>query len=164
MEFAKENARRAGYGNVETQAADGENLKVEEASFDAAICRLGLMFFPDPGKGLRAMFQALKPGGMACTMVFSTPVKNPCATILVSTALKHADLPNGSTVINCGSASTTSMPTSRKLKRRFHQRRPGRQNPDRRPSAQACRRICPARICVSTSSIRSVLAVAVSCM
>ncbi len=93
LEFAKEKARRAGYGNVETQAADGENLNVPDAGFDAAICRLGLMFFPDPGKGLREMFRALKPGGRACAMVFSTPDKNPCVSILVSTALKHAGLP-----------------------------------------------------------------------
>lgn len=93
LEFTRDNARRAGYGNVETQVADGENLKVPEAGFDAAICRLGLMFFPDPGKGLREMFRALKPDGMACTMVFSTPDKNPCVTILISTALKHAGLP-----------------------------------------------------------------------
>jgi SAM-dependent methyltransferase len=93
LEFAKDNARRAGYSNVETQVADGENLNVAEAAFDAAICRLGLMFFPDPGKGLREISRALKPGGRACTMVFSTPDRNPCIAILVSTALKHAGLP-----------------------------------------------------------------------
>jgi SAM-dependent methyltransferase len=93
LEFAKDNARRAGYGNVETKAADGENLGLQEASFDAAICRLGLMFCPDPLKGLREIFRALKPGGRACAMVFSGPEKNPCVAILVSTALKHAGLP-----------------------------------------------------------------------
>jgi len=93
LEFAKENARRAGCGNIETLVADGENLGIAEAAFDAAVCRLGLMFFPDPGKGLREIFRALKPGGTACTMVFSTPDKNPCVAILVSTALKHAGLP-----------------------------------------------------------------------
>jgi len=93
LEFAKDKARRAGYGNVETAAADGENLNIGEGSFDAAVCRLGLMFFPDPGKGLREMYRALKPGGRACTMVFSTPEKNPCVSILVSTAFKHAGLP-----------------------------------------------------------------------
>jgi SAM-dependent methyltransferase len=93
LAFAKEKARRAGCGNVETQAADGENLNVPDAGFDAAICRLGLMFFPDPGRGLREMFRALKPGGRACTMVFSTPDKNPCVSILISTALKRAGLP-----------------------------------------------------------------------
>jgi len=93
LEYAKEKARRAGHSHVETQVADGENLKVREASFDVAICRLGLMLFPDPGQGLREMFGALKPGGRACAMVFSTPDKNPCVTILISTALKHAGLP-----------------------------------------------------------------------
>jgi len=93
LEFAKDRARRAGYGNVETAAADGENLNVGAGVFDAAVCRLGLMFFPDPGKGLREMHRALKPGGRACTMVFSTPDKNPCVSILVSTAFKPAGLP-----------------------------------------------------------------------
>lgn len=93
LEFAKHNAQRAGYANVETLVADGESLNVADASFDAAICRLGLMFFPDPSRGLREMFRALKPGGRACTIVFSTPDKNPCVSILVATALKHADLP-----------------------------------------------------------------------
>ena len=46
LAFAEENARRAGYANVTTKVADGENLEVPEADFDAAICRLGLMFFP----------------------------------------------------------------------------------------------------------------------
>jgi SAM-dependent methyltransferase len=93
LEFAKEKARIAGLDNVEVQTADGESLNVVEASFDAAVCRLGLMLFPDPGRGLREMFRALKPGGRACTMVFSTPDKNPCVSILLGTALKHAGLP-----------------------------------------------------------------------
>lgn len=93
LAFAKENASRQGFHNVETQVADGESLGVPEASFDAAICRLGLMFLPDPGKGLKEIHQALKPGGRACTMVFSSPDQNPCVAILVSTAMKHAGLP-----------------------------------------------------------------------
>lgn len=91
--LARDNAARAGFGHVETLVADGEDLGVPEASFDAAVCRLGLMFFPDPLQGLREMHRALRPGGGACTMVFSRPDKNPCLTILMSTALKHAGLP-----------------------------------------------------------------------
>jgi SAM-dependent methyltransferase len=93
LEFAKGNALRAGYENVETQVADGESLQVPEASFDAAVCRLGLMFFPDPLQGLREMHRALRPGGGVCTMVFSRPEANPCIAALMSTALKHAGLP-----------------------------------------------------------------------
>jgi SAM-dependent methyltransferase len=93
LAFAKDNARRNGFQNVETQTADGETLDVREASFDAVICRLGLMFFPDPGRGLMEMRRALKQGGRICTMVFSSPDRNPCVAILLSTALKHAGLP-----------------------------------------------------------------------
>lgn len=93
LEFAKSRAQRAGYNYVETQVADGESLGGVDASFDAVVCRLGLMFYPNPGKGTREMFRVLKPGGRACTMVFSSPDQNPCIAILVSTALKHAGLP-----------------------------------------------------------------------
>ncbi len=92
LELAAENMRRAGHENVETKVVDGEGLDVEPAGFDAAVCRLGLMFFPNPAKGLQGMFRALRPGGRACVMVFSSPANNPCVTILVSTALRHAGL------------------------------------------------------------------------
>lgn len=90
---ARNNAAASGFTNVQARVADGEDLQVEAESFDAAICRLGLMFFPDPARGLREMRRALRPGGGACTMVFSTPQGNPCLAILMSTALKHAGLP-----------------------------------------------------------------------
>jgi ubiquinone/menaquinone biosynthesis C-methylase UbiE len=94
LEFAKINVRAAGYGNVETRVADGERLDVGEAQFDAAICRLGLMLFPDPVQGLREMHRALKPGGGVCILVFSRPDVNPCIAILMSTALRRAGLPS----------------------------------------------------------------------
>ena len=93
LEFAQTNARAAGLTNVETKVADGERLGLGEATFDAAICRLGLMFYPDPVKGLREIYHALKPGGRLCTMVFSEPQKNPLVGMVISTALKHAGLP-----------------------------------------------------------------------
>jgi len=93
LELAAANARRAGHGNVATKVADGESLGVEPQSFDAAVCRLGLMFFPDPLQGLREMHRALKPGAGICTMVFSTPQANPCVVMLMKTALEHAGLP-----------------------------------------------------------------------
>lgn len=91
--FASRNAVAAGYRNVETRVSDGEDLQVGDAIFDGIICRLGLMFFSDPVQGLREMMRAVKPGGGVCTMVFSTPDKNPCIATLMSTALKHAGLP-----------------------------------------------------------------------
>jgi SAM-dependent methyltransferase len=93
LELANANAARGGYRNVRTRVADAEGLGVDAGSFDAAVCRLGLMFLPAPLQGLREIHQALKPGGGVCTMVFSTPQANPCVRILMSTALEHAGLP-----------------------------------------------------------------------
>lgn len=93
LEHAKANAVRAGFQNVETRVADSECLEVGEGGFDAAVCRLGLMLFPEPLQALRRMYRALRPGGGICTMVFSSPDANPCVSILMSTALQHAGLP-----------------------------------------------------------------------
>lgn len=46
-------------------------------SFDAVICRIALMLFPDPLKALTGMHRVVKPGGKVAVMVFSTAEKNP---------------------------------------------------------------------------------------
>lgn len=93
LEFARDNAQRAGLPQVETRVCDAEDLTVEEAVFDAAVSRLGLMFCPSPLRALRQMHRALKPGGHAAVLVFSEPQHNPCIAILMATALTHAGLP-----------------------------------------------------------------------
>ena len=93
LAYTKSNAARAGHANVQTLVGDAEQLELPEASFDAAVCRLGLMLLPDPLRALRAMHRSLKPGGGACAMVFSVPQANPCVAILMGAALEHAGLP-----------------------------------------------------------------------
>lgn len=55
----------------QTSLMDGENLDLQDASFDAVICRFGLMFFPDPDRGLREMNRVLKPGGRMSAVDFA---------------------------------------------------------------------------------------------
>ena len=92
LAFARANALRAGYANVETFRADAEHLELPEANFDAAVCRLGLMLLPQPLQALRGMHRALKRGGGLCVMVFSVPQANPCVAVLMATALEFAGL------------------------------------------------------------------------
>jgi SAM-dependent methyltransferase len=93
LSLALANAERAGLHNVTTLVADGEALPVESGAFDSAVCRLGLMLFPEPRRALRELHRATRPGGGVCVMVFGRPDRNPCITTLMATALKHAGLP-----------------------------------------------------------------------
>lgn len=92
LQFAHENALRAGLTQVQTRCGDAEDLSLPAASFDAAVSRLGLMLCPAPLRALEQMHHALKPGGKASVLVFSEPQNNPCVGILMATALKHAGM------------------------------------------------------------------------
>jgi SAM-dependent methyltransferase len=93
LEFAADNARRAGYSCVETNVMDGEEIDVPEANFDAVISRVGLIYFPDQQKALTGMKRALKPGGHIGAMVYSTPENNKFFSLPVSVIRRRANLP-----------------------------------------------------------------------
>jgi SAM-dependent methyltransferase len=89
---AEANARGAGLTQVETRVADGQALGLDGSGFDAAVCRLGLMLFAEPLRGLRSMHAALRPGAGVCAMVFARSERNPCIEIVMATAREHAGL------------------------------------------------------------------------
>ena len=63
-------AEDEGVGNVETARMGAEELEVEDASFDSALCALGLMYVPDVQKALSEMRRALRPGGRVVATVW----------------------------------------------------------------------------------------------
>jgi len=93
LELAEVQARRAGYDQVQTAVHDGETLDVAEAGFDAVISRVGLIYFPDQQRALRAMKRALKPGGRIAAIVYSTAERNGFFSIPVSVIRARAALP-----------------------------------------------------------------------
>ena len=98
LTLARAKLQRAGFTRVTTLVADDEalpwasaGLDAElDAEFDAAVCRLGLMFCTRPPAALAGLYAALRPGGRVGVIVFSEPARNPCITVLMDTARRHA--------------------------------------------------------------------------
>ena len=70
VEAARRLAAARGIANARFERLDAEDLALDEADFDAAVCGLGLMYVPDPVKALREMRRLLKPGGRAAAAVW----------------------------------------------------------------------------------------------
>jgi len=94
LRYAKAAADKAGLANVETRELDGERHDLlPAASFDAAISRVGLIYFPDQQRALAGIRHALKPGGRFAAVVYSTPEKNPFFALPVGIIRRRAQLP-----------------------------------------------------------------------
>jgi len=60
--IATASARLGHAPNVSVSIEDGQALSFPDESFDAVLCNLGLMFFPDPARGLSEIRRVLRPG------------------------------------------------------------------------------------------------------
>lgn len=93
LEYAAAAARAEGFSQVECKVMDGEDLALEPSSFDAAISRVGLIYFPDQQRALKGILRALKPGGRFAAIVYSTPQNNTFFSLPVSIIRERAQLP-----------------------------------------------------------------------
>ena len=89
LSHVRAKAHERGVTNIETLENAAEDLSASE-SFDAAICRLGLMLFPDPKGAAKAVRRALKPGGIFAPLVFTTPPRNPFMSGPLGILFRHA--------------------------------------------------------------------------
>ena len=92
VELARQVALERGFKQIETRAMDGEKLDLPDDSFDAVLCRLGLMYMPHPATALREWRRALRPGGRVAVAVFSTPDRNPWGALPASIIRQRAQL------------------------------------------------------------------------
>lgn len=63
-------AERRGLRHVAAEQCDSEEIAYPDGAFDAALCALGMMYFPDPVASMRAQHRALRPGGRAVAAVW----------------------------------------------------------------------------------------------
>lgn len=90
LEHVRRNADAAGLKNVLTIASPAEQLPASDTQYDAAICRLGLMLFPDPASAVNVIRSLLKASGRFAGLVFTTPTNNPFMAQPMSILLRHA--------------------------------------------------------------------------
>ncbi|MGC5023597.1 class I SAM-dependent methyltransferase [Tsukamurella sp. DT100] len=94
LSFAARAAAAAGLTNIETLEADGEDLRaIPDGTYDAAISRVGLIYFPDRGRALSEMCRVLRPGGRVSTVVYSAAERNGFFAVPVGIIRAAAGLP-----------------------------------------------------------------------
>jgi SAM-dependent methyltransferase len=93
LNVAGETARKEGLKNVETRVMNAEDLALDADSFDAVICRMALMLFPNPAKALTEIRRVLRPGGKVAVIVFSALDKNPYFGIIHGTVRRLGNIP-----------------------------------------------------------------------
>ncbi|HXQ49907.1 MAG TPA: methyltransferase domain-containing protein [Stellaceae bacterium] len=88
LERAK--AQLSGAGNVTLVQADATVYPFSEAAFNAAVSRMGVMFFAEPAKSFANIRRALRPGGRLAFACWRGLEENPWVSVPLGAARSHA--------------------------------------------------------------------------
>lgn len=93
LAVAGERAGAAGLGNVDCVEMDAEEPTLPPASFDAVVCRLGLMFLPHLEVALERLAALLVGGGRLVGAVWGPPEANLWLNLALRTLVEYLELP-----------------------------------------------------------------------
>jgi SAM-dependent methyltransferase len=93
LDLARERATELALGNVEFHEMDAEALDLPDSSFDAALCRFGLMFLPDVDRALESVHRLLVPGGRFAASVWGPPERVPNSRVTFGAITRVLNLP-----------------------------------------------------------------------
>ena len=82
--------QQEGVTTITTRVMDAQQLELEDNTFDAVICRLGLMLVPHPQQALSEIHRVLKPGSKLAALVWSSPEHNPLWSLPLGILSKYA--------------------------------------------------------------------------
>ena len=90
---ARTEAQRLGLKNAKFDVAFADDLPFAANTFDAAISRFGVMFFPSPVDGVRETLRVLKPGRKLAFAVWHFAERNPFHSALSRVMDRFVDSP-----------------------------------------------------------------------
>lgn len=90
--IAKARCQEASFYN-----GDAENLTFESGQFEAVVCSLGILHFPNPERAITESFRVLKPGGRYAFTCWTPPTHNPFMALILGSVQAYGstdvDLP-----------------------------------------------------------------------
>jgi enediyne biosynthesis protein CalE5 len=94
LAVAKERAKSTGLQDlVEFREGDAETVDLSPSTFDAALCRFGLMFLPSVKDGLSNIHKSLVNDGRFAAAVWAPPDKVPFISLPFNILLKETNIP-----------------------------------------------------------------------
>jgi SAM-dependent methyltransferase len=93
VDVARRNGEARGATDVEYRVLDAERMDLEDDSVDAVACRWGYMLMADPAAALGETRRVLRAGGPLAFAVWSTPDRNPWATLPAMTLIQRGHMP-----------------------------------------------------------------------
>ena len=90
---ASNQASKQGRTNIAFNQCFAEALPFLSKSFDAVVCRLGIMLFPDPAAAIREALRVVRPRGSVSYAVWSTRDSNPFFHVVMDVVSRYIESP-----------------------------------------------------------------------
>lgn len=92
LSLAKQRAISLGMQDViEFKEGDIETIDLAHSSFDAVLCRWGLMFLPELGAGLSNIYRSLIEGGHFASAVWASPGQDTLSATTMNIVIKETN-------------------------------------------------------------------------
>jgi SAM-dependent methyltransferase len=90
---ARRRAEELGVENTEFRVVDAERMDLETDSVDGVVCRWGYMLMIDPAVAFAETRRVLRTGGRLAFSVWSTPERNPWASLVGKVLVTQVHIP-----------------------------------------------------------------------